>query len=52
MGIIMLILFSTGYMTADDLGRHAPWWIILSCHGAIALGTWKIRDSSLFSQGK
>jgi PiT family inorganic phosphate transporter len=46
MGIIMLILFSMGYMTAADLGRHAPWWIILSCHGAIALGTmfggWRI----------
>jgi len=46
MGIIMLILFSTGYMTAADLGRHAPWWIILSCHGVIALGTmfggWRI----------
>ena len=46
MGIIMLLLFSTGYMTAADLGRHAPWWIILSCHGAIALGTmfggWRI----------
>jgi len=46
MGIIMLILFSTGYMTAADLGRHAPMWIILSCHGAIALGTmfggWRI----------
>jgi PiT family inorganic phosphate transporter len=46
MGIIMLILFSTGYMTAAQLGMHAPWWIILSCHGAIALGTmfggWRI----------
>ena len=46
MGIIMLILFSTGYMTQADLGRHAPWWIILTCHGAIALGTmfggWRI----------
>jgi len=46
MGIIMLILFSTGYMTQADLGKHAPWWIILSCHGAIALGTmfggWRI----------
>ena len=46
MGIIMLILFSTGHMTAADLGRHAPWWIILSCHGVIALGTmaggWRI----------
>jgi PiT family inorganic phosphate transporter len=46
MGIIMLILFSTGHMTAADLGKHAPWWIILSCHGVIALGTmaggWRI----------
>ncbi|MFZ4441295.1 MAG: inorganic phosphate transporter [Syntrophales bacterium] len=46
MGIIMLILVSTGYMAAADLGKHAPWWIILSCHGVIALGTmfggWRI----------
>ncbi len=46
MGIIMLILFSTGHMTAADLGKHAPWWIILSCHSVIALGTmaggWRI----------
>jgi PiT family inorganic phosphate transporter len=46
MGIIMLILFSTGHMTASDLGKHAPWWIILTCHAAIALGTmfggWRI----------
>jgi len=46
MGIIMLILVSTGHMAAADLGRHAPWWIILSCHAAIALGTmfggWRI----------
>jgi PiT family inorganic phosphate transporter len=46
MGIIMLILVSTGHMTAAELGKHAPLWIILSCHGAIALGTmfggWRI----------
>jgi PiT family inorganic phosphate transporter len=46
MGIIMLILVSTGHMAAADLGKHAPWWIILSCHGVIALGTmfggWRI----------
>lgn len=46
MGIIMLILFSTGYMAKEELARHAPMWIILSCHGAIALGTmfggWRI----------
>jgi inorganic phosphate transporter, PiT family len=46
MGIIMLILVSTGFMAKADLARHAPWWIILSCHAAIALGTmfggWRI----------
>jgi inorganic phosphate transporter, PiT family len=46
MGIIMLILFSTGHMTAAQLSQHAPLWIILACHGAIALGTmfggWRI----------
>ena len=46
MGIIMLILFATGHMAAADLGKHAPWWIIISCHGVIALGTmfggWRI----------
>ena len=46
MGIIMLILVSTGHMAAADLGKHAPWWIILSCHSVIALGTmfggWRI----------
>jgi PiT family inorganic phosphate transporter len=46
MGIIMLILATTGYMAKADLSKHAPWWIILSCHGAIALGTmfggWRI----------
>ena len=46
MGIIMLILFATGHMATADLGKHAPWWIIISCHGVIALGTmfggWRI----------
>ncbi len=46
MGIIMLILFSTGYMSKQALSLHAPMWIILLCHGAIALGTmfggWRI----------
>ena len=46
MGVIMLILVSTGFMAKADLAKHAPWWIILSCHGAIALGTmfggWRI----------
>jgi len=46
MGIIMLILVSTNHMTRDQLSQHAPLWIILSCHGAIAAGTmfggWRI----------
>ncbi|MFA6032425.1 MAG: inorganic phosphate transporter [Myxococcota bacterium] len=46
MGIIMLILVSTGYMAREDLAKHAPMWIILSCHFAIAMGTmfggWRI----------
>jgi inorganic phosphate transporter, PiT family len=46
MGIIMLILFSTGYMTKAELSMHAPLWIILLCHAAIAIGTmfggWRI----------
>ncbi len=46
MGIIMLILFSTGYMTKAELSMHAPMWIILLCHAAIAIGTmfggWRI----------
>jgi inorganic phosphate transporter, PiT family len=46
MGIIMLILFSTGYMAKEELSMHAPMWIILLCHSAIALGTlfggWRI----------
>jgi PiT family inorganic phosphate transporter len=46
MGIIMLTLFSAGYMTSEELSKHAPMWIILSCNGVIALGTmfggWRI----------
>lgn len=35
MGIITVLLFSTGYLQAF----HVPLWVILSCHGVIALGT-------------
>ncbi|MFA6035095.1 MAG: inorganic phosphate transporter, partial [Myxococcota bacterium] len=46
MGIIMLILVSTNYMDKEALSHHAPMWIILSCNGAIAMGTmfggWRI----------
>ena len=46
MGIIMLILVSTNYMTQADLSKHAPLWVILCCNSALALGTmfggWRI----------
>jgi PiT family inorganic phosphate transporter len=43
MGIIAILLFANGYMGAQF---HVPWWIIISCHAVIGLGTmmggWKI----------
>lgn len=43
MGIITVLLYSTGYMKGEF---HVPEWVVLSCYGAIALGTmsggWKI----------
>lgn len=43
MGIIAVVLFGTIW---KDREFHIDWWIILSCHGAIALGTffggWRI----------
>ncbi|OGS07264.1 MAG: inorganic phosphate transporter [Elusimicrobia bacterium RIFOXYA12_FULL_51_18] len=43
MGIIAGLLFSGGYLGTEF---HIPLWIVLSCHGAIALGTmsggWRI----------
>ncbi|MDD5209966.1 MAG: inorganic phosphate transporter [Elusimicrobiales bacterium] len=43
MGIIAGLLFSAGYLGTEF---HVPLWIVLSCHGAIALGTmsggWRI----------
>jgi PiT family inorganic phosphate transporter len=43
MGIIAVLLFSTGYLGPEF---HVPLWVILSAHAAIALGTlaggWRI----------
>lgn len=43
MGIIALLLYSQGYLGTEF---HVPLWVVLSCHGAIALGTlsggWRI----------
>jgi len=43
MGIIAVLLFSTGYLGSEF---YVPTWVILTCHAAIALGTlaggWRI----------
>ena len=43
MGIIAGLLFSSGFLTGEF---HIPLWVVLSCHGAIAMGTmfggWRI----------
>jgi len=43
MGIIAVLLYSTGHMTGEF---HVPEWVVLSCYMAISLGTlsggWKI----------
>ena len=43
-GIIWLLLIATGYSTVGD--KSPPYWVVLSCYGAIALGTmfggWRI----------
>jgi PiT family inorganic phosphate transporter len=43
MGIIAVLLFSTGYLGKEF---HIPLWIVLSCHAAMGLGTlfggWRI----------
>ena len=43
MGIITFLLVGAGFLTADS---PVPYWVILSCHAAIALGTlsggWRI----------
>lgn len=46
MGIIAVLLFSTGYMKG---GFYVPFWVIISCHVAIALGTllggWRVIET-------
>jgi PiT family inorganic phosphate transporter len=42
MGVITMLLVTTGYLKTFEV----PWWVIISCHVAIALGTlfggWRI----------
>jgi PiT family inorganic phosphate transporter len=46
MGIIAVLLFSTGYMKGDF---HVPFWIVITCHVVIALGTllggWRVIET-------
>ena len=46
MGIIAVLLFSTGYL-GDTF--YVPLWVVLACHAAIALGTlaggWKVIET-------
>ncbi len=46
MGIITVLLFANGYLGAEF---HVPWWVIISCHAVIGLGTlmggWKIVNT-------
>ena len=44
MGIITILLYSTGYFQGQEM--YVPWWVIISAHSAIGLGTlmggWKV----------
>jgi PiT family inorganic phosphate transporter len=42
MGIILALLISAGYYPVNTAGHqtHVPLWVILSCHAAIAFGTY------------
>ncbi len=44
MGIITVLLFSTGYFQGGEM--YVPWWVIITAHTAIGLGTllggWKV----------
>lgn len=40
MGVIALALISTGHLTASSVQHGLPVWVVFSCAGAIALGTY------------
>ena len=45
-GIIVALLVAGGYLAPQVQVEHIPWWIVLACNGAMALGTalggWRI----------
>ncbi|AUH69995.1 MULTISPECIES: inorganic phosphate transporter [Gordonia] len=40
MGVIALALIATGHLDSGSVAHGLPFWVVLSCAGAIALGTW------------
>ncbi len=40
MGVIALALISTGHLEASSVSHGLPFWVVMSCAGAIALGTY------------
>ncbi|RYF04170.1 MAG: inorganic phosphate transporter, partial [Deltaproteobacteria bacterium] len=46
MGIIVALLVASGHLSPEMHHDHLPWWIVLSCNAAMALGTafggWRI----------
>ncbi|UCF91191.1 MAG: inorganic phosphate transporter [Desulfobacterales bacterium] len=46
MGIITVLLYSTGYLKGEF---HVPFWVVIICHVAIALGTlaggWRVIET-------
>ncbi len=40
MGVIALALISTGHLSASSVTHGLPIWVVVSCAGAIALGTY------------
>ena len=46
MGIITAALLATGHLTRQEHDHSVPLWVVLACHGAMALGTmtggWRI----------
>ncbi|WP_290706348.1 inorganic phosphate transporter [Gordonia sp. UBA5067] len=40
MGVIALALIATGHLNAESVSHGLPFWVVFTCAGAIALGTY------------